>query len=490
MKRLRLSLPDPILAVRAMGLPASLLGCHADTSNTELPAGVPTNIAFQTAHFTYYSDTPVCDELGARMEDNYARTSEMLGVVPPEHIRYFFVGESGDLSEACEADEDVGCFLPSGDIVARMWFSRHEAVHAYLSNIGSPPKFFQEGVAEVFGPQTGDGYLRVTRSLDASSILDGSGDVDYAAAASFCRSIIEVYGLDRFMQLYSALTGGDVDAAFMDALGVSLDDALSGWEHTPSGYRGDSYFWLDECSANGSLVLPAEGEETLIEPGLSCAEVALDMNRVPGQAGAYLPLSVSGRQGLRLRIAAEALSGITMARCDGYLEGEPGVAVSAAGDEEGAELWTTLDPGDYYVAVWQSGGADEASTITLGLTTASGLSSSCDDAGTVMLDGESAFLRLDGEVGSTGFAYANLISEVNATFSLEAAAFPVGDGLPSAGAISAALCRGDCDTLTQCESVGDSDSHLTLEAGVGYVLVVEFAPDSHVTVDLSLSARP
>ncbi|MBM4364950.1 MAG: hypothetical protein FJ102_01965 [Deltaproteobacteria bacterium] len=67
-----------LLAVAAWG---TLLGaCAAPPEEQDFPEGAPRALAFETEHFEYYADEPVCETLGTRLEEDYEAVTGYLGV--------------------------------------------------------------------------------------------------------------------------------------------------------------------------------------------------------------------------------------------------------------------------------------------------------------------------------------------------------------------------------------------------------------------------
>lgn len=102
---------------------------------------------------------------------------------------------------------------PANRAFTHGWSHDHEAVHAILSPVGSPPRLFQEGVAMVYGCGTGGGAaVPVDSSTELERLLSSEawleeyptqGIHNYVAAGSFVRYLLDTWGQRRFVDLYA-----------------------------------------------------------------------------------------------------------------------------------------------------------------------------------------------------------------------------------------------------------------------------------------------
>jgi hypothetical protein len=477
------------------GLPLYLFACAAGSEESAYPAGSPHSQAFSTDHFAYYSDEAVCPTLGERMETNFELAHAFLEMSPEAcgPVRYFYYGEDADVSPPCH--EDAGACYVGGDIVAPVWFHRHEAIHAYAHALGNPPNFFREGLAEMLGPGTGDGYLSVGRDGDLLSMIRGDAELDYATAASFTRFLVDTYGKAAFLAYYAAApsdaASDEHDAAFSREFAASLEEVSALWLAQPDSYRGDSYYWLEECAAERVLVPPDTGPIALA-PELDCADIPLDAGRVPGQVGAYRTVETNGAEALHLTLRSEVRAGVELIGCDAYFEGEPLVYIPEDATSKAAELWAAVDAGVIAVSLRESGveGVSSGTTSVEMEFAPVPLGVSCDSAGTVSVGG-TAITRIEGQSGETGTVWLRIQAVESTALAFDTASFVHGRGLPDEAALGAALCTGDCGSLTCDSSFWDDASvagpELFMYVDESVLVRVDFAPDSHVRLDFTES---
>ncbi len=456
-------------------------GCEAPP-----PPGAPSTLAFETEHFAYYAEEPVCDSLGERMEQDYAVVTAWLGAEPKRKIRYYDYGEDADLFEAC-GGALWGCFLPPTDIVSNTWFFREQAVRAYAEDLGDPPSFFETGLSQMLGPWSAGGEDSVPHDVDLVGMIRGDEDVYYGVPPAFVRYLVDTYGKAAFLEFYASAPDDAASdrfaEAFEAAFGAALDGVAADWASLPTGDRGDAWFWLPECDAERIPAVFGGGAVT-VEPNLSCAEVPLDANRVPDQLGAWRTVEVGDGEALHIAVTSDAWAYAHVGGCDAYADGDPGLGLPPDTAPARVDIWADVAPGVYFLDLGEYEQEAASGTSSYAIERASfPMGSSCDTAGTVEL-GDTNTVRFDGTSGD-GAWYLWMNTTDEAAWSLEGDAFdPFDDGV----GLGASVCTGPCDALVCEEPTGGwFYPAFTLRADEPALLVVQLEPHRQVNLMLERS---
>lgn len=487
-------------ALSIAGLALLSCGCEQPEGTEEqFPEGAPQALAFETEHFRYFADEPVCDSLGQRMEQEYEAGRSFLGIDGSDdvEVRYFYYGEWADVSPPCSSEHAIGCYLPPRDIIAGAWFSRHEAMHAYADDLGSPPSFFMECLAEMAAPDGTDADILVEHESDPTSMIVGDEFIDYSVAASFCRHLIDQTNMEAFLGFYadapSDASTAQFGEVFQRAFGRTLSEEVEAWMASPPDARGEAYVWLTECSSEELSV--EDGQSIRLTPDLTCDQVPLDQDREPGQVGAYRTLLVEDSDSaLHLTLESPISAGVVVGGCEGFY-GTRQVWLGGASSGRRVELWTTVDEGSHFLSIRQAGDGttSNATTVSVEKTGYPG-DEVCSRAGEVSLSSDIALTRFDTRTDSGDF-FVWLEAEEAQTIRFDDNTSLLDS--ESDGARTAALCTGDCEALecAYCAGWGcdeapwyspsDSDDpSFVLFEGQRVLLHVEFPEASRLQFDL------
>ncbi len=462
----------------------ALAGCY--------PPGAPRTVAFTTDHFAYYSDDPVCPTLGDWMETDYSATRAFLGLEAKDtdNIRYFDYGRDADLTDAC--GDERGCY-DRPDVVSGESLQRDVLAFAYGDDLGSPPAFFQYGLAGLLGTDSGGDDDRVDHTTDIGPMIRGDTDFSELDAAFFTRFLMDQFGLDTYLGFYaSAGPAGDPSEKFEQAFGATVDDVVSDWAAAPSEHRGDDYLRVPECASARVAVTSTSGPVT-VSPDLTCDQIGLDANFIPGQVGAYSTVEVTEGEALHLtvRTSATGWTGVEIVGCDGYAGDAQVAETSGDASTDVPEIWTALDPGLYYLDLIEGGDAGAATgSGTTEMDVEEGkwpMGGSCATAGDLTVGSDTPGVRLEGPAGD-----GELNVWLNATSAVDLVFGPNGsiNFVPALTATSASLCTGTCDDLVcdssfwQTPALFSAPSQVTLAAGQRALLRMEFPANTHAWVDL------
>lgn len=184
-------------------------------------------------------DLILCGGTLTHMDEFVARLSAEFGIVAPtgsERLLFQWVSPEAYPAVASCPEVSIGCFhFESGRIVAKEAPLNHEIVHSIASSYGRSLPFFEEGLAEVFQGVDVVHHLSPV-SYDVWTTIDADDGilVDRTAAAGFVATIIARYGLEVFLDIYSALpphtTVEEIDQVFRSMLGTSLTDSVADFE--------------------------------------------------------------------------------------------------------------------------------------------------------------------------------------------------------------------------------------------------------------------
>ncbi len=467
--------------------------CASPPDEEAFPEGAPRTLAFETEHFEYYADEPVCDTLGTRLDEDYEAVAGYLGVASSvPRLRYFFYGDWADVSPPCAPGDGPACFLPETDVVASAWFFRYATAQGYASAVGNPPMFFREGLGDVLGPWSQSGDAIVDHDHDLLLMLRGESSAAPGVAGAFTRFLLDEYGKDAFLEFYATAPSdpscSDFGSSFESAFGAGFEELAAEWRSLPDSYEGDTFLHLTEC-ASETIPVGLGAGQVLVEPDLRCDQAELDINRVEGILGAYRTIDIDSDAAVHVSLDNRGLSGVRVQGCDAYLEGEASVG---GGEAPTTELWANVGPGRYALWFWLSGDANAEAPPSAAVEVAEPLTAEvCASAGTLAV-GASIDVRLEGPTES-GLVHLWLDATEDADIALYAGSFEHGEGLENSVALGAELCTGSCDALA-CDGSAWANrdlfdfASLPLAAGERLLLRLSFEPGSHYRVDLEGAA--
>lgn len=210
------------------------------------------------------SEIKLCGGTMAHMDGFVKRISERLGVALPvgsDRIRFTWATSTEQLKEHCSAEDEIlGCAKGNQNFSLHAPLN-HELAHSVSFGVGAPPSFFLEGLAVAH-----EGYQG--RVLPSYSYYNGS-DVEildlimssgamireyadgYEKAGRFAAYLIERHGMEKYLQFYANLPKaagiGEIEQAFLDWLGMSLEESIAGFVSPWTDDHFDAQ--LSECDA-------------------------------------------------------------------------------------------------------------------------------------------------------------------------------------------------------------------------------------------------
>ena len=132
---------------------------------------------------------------------------------------------------------EVGHLTSGSDVLTSV--DRHEVAHTVIAGLGSPtsdpPRLLTEGWAQANSGKSAEGLAReawrsrqwgrslTLRQLIAADWYWNSGPAAYDQGAPLVNYLLQTYGPERFLQLYTTCEPGTFEADVQRILGVSLD---------------------------------------------------------------------------------------------------------------------------------------------------------------------------------------------------------------------------------------------------------------------------
>jgi hypothetical protein len=208
-------------------------------------------VAGEGEHVVVRTELAWCEDTTAWTDDAIERIAAWLGVTEIPRVTVRRAETAGEVLDACGYPRPeglvpnalVGC-APGNDVWTNVDVHPHELVHAVAFEVGEPPAWLIEGLAEVIGGDLGLGAITPAVTPDRALLLSIGSDASfhdpdadvalhYRLAASFVRTLLETIGREALIELYAELDGGDgfdrVDA-LVRAYGTTLDEILTAWE--------------------------------------------------------------------------------------------------------------------------------------------------------------------------------------------------------------------------------------------------------------------
>lgn len=178
------------------------------------------NIVFYTSPF-YPDDKKEMEKASVQLEALYRKLNKPHLKKPIEYYRCSTEEELNALSNIVVWDGGLGGYtnIPEGFVVAinKSAFYTHEFIHAILES-STNCFFLQEGIASLYGGPSKDvtyeqGIQQLKKSYELKKcnfdmlykreVFDQyNSNLTYTFAATFCKYIIDQYGLDFFYKLY------------------------------------------------------------------------------------------------------------------------------------------------------------------------------------------------------------------------------------------------------------------------------------------------
>lgn len=225
---------------------ASLIACFLALGCGKEP---PTeSIAFENEGFTYavMGGAELCAGAPERAQSEIVELSDWFGV-GVTGVRYNLYEGKDSLRDFAPCSHYAGGCFSEGIVYTTTGADTHELVHAVAAALGQPPRFLAEGAAvmfsESFGSVDTQTVPKLIGSFDVVRLCTDEGwneaverDVStlYRTAGAFARFIVEEYGRERYVDLYSRLARGrpetEVRETFEDVFAVRLEDLLARWD--------------------------------------------------------------------------------------------------------------------------------------------------------------------------------------------------------------------------------------------------------------------
>jgi len=218
---------------------ATLLG--ATLTATVLEAAPPGfRLAATTPHFVFYTRGNASVE-PKQAERFLTEVETQLGHDVTGVSEYYRYERPEDLSVLTGEYTTGLTYADSGQIHSSLGVHRHEIVHLVAGKLGSPARFFQEGLAVVMGDGGRLWGQEVDRIVRGMARVPGVSDlatqfnrydsrISYPVAGSFVSHLIKKYGMPRIADFFRRSTqGAQTEATFAAAFGTSLAQVEAEW---------------------------------------------------------------------------------------------------------------------------------------------------------------------------------------------------------------------------------------------------------------------
>jgi hypothetical protein len=290
----------------------------------------------------------MCAGTLAHMDDFMTRLAHEFSLDPP----------TGDIRTLLFWLDDQGFYErsrcpPSAYACARGRYSfspgvpvNHELVHNTGARIGDAPPFFTEGLAQAFeglgrelvleefaDEESEPGIHIDTRELIATRTSSELSDSyrGYETAGAFMARLADRHGLDATLDLFAALkrssSWNQIDVAFRDVLGVSLDDSIADFEATTANCSHQAYDpKLVECAAPE---LEWRHGRLTEHRAIGC-----DQDDAVGPYGnesviVFRTFTIAGAGDYEFKVVGDTLNYIAVVPCDGGCAAGPGLELYA-----------------------------------------------------------------------------------------------------------------------------------------------------------------
>jgi len=272
MRRSWFAIPGLILA--ATGVACTNSPVSPSPSNVRRPLLLLSE-RLETVHFLFFYSPGDRIEVD-RLEAYHRWATAYLSVTVPRRIEYYKYRQLEDAfcADTLTAAEclRIGAGGMSNTSLLRIYTSEpyhpHECFHIYTRQIGSPPTFFNEGMATAhivdpfnndFAPRAWSypgsepladvarRYYAAGRLVPVETLLTGNAwgqapaDLTYPEAGSFVRFLIDAYGLEPMKEVFRVIPYTDppevILTKFEGIYGMSLRAAEAEWHDVLAGVR-------------------------------------------------------------------------------------------------------------------------------------------------------------------------------------------------------------------------------------------------------------
>jgi hypothetical protein len=211
----------------------------------------------ESEHFRFYANDSefFCPGVVESYERHYTALAPWLGVALDPEIKISVYRHENEDALVAQCDRAVdGCAI--GRVVHVDNYQPHELVHAYASQLGRPPHLFSEGIAVVLGCGL-EAHTPIDASADIRTMVESRTFVEnlatYSRAGGFVRSVLDRHGRETFLRFYARVpfdaSFAEIDAAFTEDFGESLDAAIDAWVGGPPQTRAGICLRVAECAA-------------------------------------------------------------------------------------------------------------------------------------------------------------------------------------------------------------------------------------------------
>jgi hypothetical protein len=239
----------------ALVILALVSACGKDDSPAAPTGNDRLSASLSTAHIDFaFSEGDSVD--AERQEVYHGWATARLGVEMPRKLQYRKYRDRVHM-ERINGRQTNGFAEPAAFIAHSIWaYDPHEALHVYSALVGTPPDFFNEGIAvamavdpsannfvSIFGITpihiTARNAMRSGTLPSVESMMTSQGfqrlqaTLSYPIAGSFVDYLLQSRGMTSMMGFFRSSTRADaaavVESRFATAFGLSVAEADSGW---------------------------------------------------------------------------------------------------------------------------------------------------------------------------------------------------------------------------------------------------------------------
>jgi hypothetical protein len=290
------------------------------------------------------------------MEPSLSALARTLGIPASQRpaVKTFVFSSIEDMWRYCRRPA-TGCFgeyKGERHVLGTDFHMPHEFVHAFASVVGSPPKFLQEGLAEVLGEEGLAYGQRTEHDFDVMSAIVNFGNWSanerfgaYSSAGVFVRFLIDRYGMADFMRLYGSLpedaNEAQVEETFHVVFGEDVYDVIALFRERQLSMFGGAAIHIAQC----------EMPELQLNNGIYHGEIPLLWGPRHGQEkfSNLRTLEFQTASVMRLRLPpSDTAFVVEMHGCDFDYPTEFST-VSPSSNWGVAEVWSRVMPGKYWI---------------------------------------------------------------------------------------------------------------------------------------------
>lgn len=197
-------------------------------------------LAAMTPHFVFYTRGNASVE-PKQAERFLTQVETQLGHEVTGVAEYYRYERPEDISAETGEYATGVTYVDSGQIHSTLGVHRHEIVHLVAGKLGSPSRFFQEGLAVAIGDESrlwGQDVDRIVRGMAQvpgipaliAQFIRNDPHVGYPVAGSFVSHLIKRHGIARVADFFRRSTpGAETEATFAAAFGTNLAKAEAEW---------------------------------------------------------------------------------------------------------------------------------------------------------------------------------------------------------------------------------------------------------------------